>query len=85
MRQASEFAAGHVPGARNAELGSLVIVPRGDFPAGSVDATRADGGLKRLPELPDDVAAITVEGRFGDIHGAAGADRQSGRRVYGLI
>src|SRR5205085_12572560 len=54
------------------ELSSLVIVPRGDFPAGSVDATRADGGLKRLPELPDDVAAITVEGRFQDITEAVG-------------
>ncbi|HET6582449.1 MAG TPA: hypothetical protein VFG69_03355, partial [Nannocystaceae bacterium] len=59
-------------GLEGAELSTLVIVPRGDFPAGSVDPTRADGGLMRLPELPDDVAAITVEGRFGDITEAVG-------------
>lgn len=59
-------------GLDGAELSSLVIVPRGDFPAGSVDATRAEGGMKRLPDLPDDVAGITVEGRFQDIVEAVG-------------
>jgi len=57
-------------GLDGAELSSLELVARGDFP--SDDATRADHGLVRLPDLPEDVVAITVEGKFGDLTEAVG-------------
>ncbi|MBC8066709.1 MAG: hypothetical protein IAG13_00115, partial [Deltaproteobacteria bacterium] len=54
------------------ELSSLVVLPRGDFPSAAVESQRVATGTVRLPELPDDAAAITVEGKFGDVTEAVG-------------
>ncbi|HWB77614.1 MAG TPA: hypothetical protein VG755_21760, partial [Nannocystaceae bacterium] len=53
-------------------LDTLRILPRGDFPESAVDATVVHGGNARLPEVPDDANAITVEGLVGDISIAVG-------------
>ena len=53
-------------------LDALRIVPRGDFPESAVDATVVHGGTARLPEVPDDANAITVEGLVGDFSIAVG-------------
>jgi hypothetical protein len=66
------------------ELSELLIVPRGDFP--TVEPTEAHGGTVDVPSLPDDVAAITIEGRFEDITEAVGRtariDRDGDIPVY---
>jgi hypothetical protein len=53
-------------------LDTLRILPRGDFPESAVDATVVHGGNARLPEVPADANAITVEGLVGDISIAVG-------------
>jgi hypothetical protein len=54
-------------GLEDEELDALRITPRGDFPSSAVNATLVHGGMASIPELPDDAAAITVEGLFGDL------------------
>ncbi len=58
------------------ELSELSIVPRGDFP--TAGQTESSGGTTRLPDLPANVAGITVEGRFEDISEAVGRTARLG-------
>jgi len=54
------------------ELSVLLLVPRGDFPAAAADGSVVDGGRSGLSGVPDDAAAITVEGKFADATLAVG-------------
>jgi hypothetical protein len=63
-------------GLDDVELSELAIVPRGDFP--TVEPTESHGGVERLPDLPENAAGITVEGRFEDISEAVGRTSRLG-------
>lgn len=58
-------------GLGDVEVSALRVVPRGDFPASAaqVRVFTRDG---TLPDVPDEAAALTAEGQFGDFTVAVG-------------
>lgn len=59
-------------GLEDLELNALRVVPRGDFPSTEVPGLLLSGEDSVFEDLPDDVDAITVEGRFNEITEAVG-------------